>query len=389
MTNSFDQVLNRQNTQSVKWDFNKAVYGTDDVLPMWVADMDFKPPQKVLDVLSERIQHGIFGYTSPTTDTYKSVCRWLHKRHGFSVDASSLIYSPGIVFAISMAVQAFTNEGEQIVIQPPVYTPFFNMIQQNNRKLVENPLILENGQYKMDFADLEEKFAQGAKMMILCSPHNPAGRVWTKQELQKVADLCVQYNVILLSDEIHSDLVYKPNKHIPIASLSEETANLTITCVAPSKTFNLAGLQASVIVIPNKSLRLKYQETQRKQGAGGLNTFGIIALQAAYNYGEEWLEELLPYLKENINTVHEFIQKEIPDIELIYPEGTYLAWIDCRRTGFSDEELKERLLHKGHLALEPGPKYGTQGEGFVRMNLGCSKETVLEGLKRLKIALSK
>ncbi|MCF2132579.1 pyridoxal phosphate-dependent aminotransferase, partial [Strepomyces sp. STD 3.1] len=352
-------------------------------------DMDFKPPQKVLDVLSERIQHGIFGYTSPTTDTYKSVCKWLHKRHGFSVDASSIIYSPGIVFAISMAVQAFTNEGEQIVIQPPVYTPFFNMIQQNNRKLVESPLILENGQYKMDFADLEEKFAQGAKMMILCSPHNPAGRVWTKQELQKVADLCVQYNVILLSDEIHSDLVYKPNKHIPIASLSEETANLTITCVAPSKTFNLAGLQASVIVIPNKSLRLKYQETQRRQGAGGLNTFGIIALQAAYNYGEEWLEELLPYLKENINTVHEFIQKEIPDIELIYPEGTYLAWIDCRETGFSDEELKERLLHKGHLALEAGPKYGTQGEGFVRVNLGCSKETVLEGLKRLKIALSK
>ena len=388
-TYSFDQLINRTGTQSVKWDKTDLVFGAKDVLPFWVADMDFQAPPNVLQTINERVKHGIFGYTSPTESTANALSSWVEKKHQWTIDHEWITYSPGVVFALSMAIQAFTEPGDSILIQPPVYTPFFNMIKVNDREVVENPLKLAGDKYEIDFADLEQKFAEGVKLMILCSPHNPVGRVWTKEELKKLADLCEKYNVLIVSDEIHSDLIYQPYKHIPISMVSEDAANRTITCMAPSKTFNIPGLQASAIIIPNEKLRTQYAQQQQKQGFSNLNTFGIIGLEAAYSEGEEWLEALLVYLKKNVDLVTRFISENLPELRVVQPEGTYLLWIDCNKLHLSEEELHERLLEKGKIAVEKGEKYSsTYGKGFIRLNIGCSHEQLQEGLNRLKVALT-
>ncbi|PLR92665.1 MalY/PatB family protein [Bacillus sp. T33-2] len=384
----FHKAVSRVNTASVKWEMTRELFGSRDVLPMWVADMDFLPPQAVKEAISSRMEHGIYGYTFVPPSVAKAVQAWLASRHGWDVRSSWLLYSPGVVPSISTAILAYTNPGDKVLLQSPVYTPFFNMIEKNGRVVVNSQLKLENGRYVVDFEDFEQKLRQGVKLFLLCNPHNPGGAVWTIEELTKIGELCLKYGCLILSDEIHSDLIFKPHRHVPIASIKEEFKNITITCIAPSKTFNLAGLQASAVIIPDSTLHAAFKAQQQKQGIFTLNTFGIVGMEAAYLYGEDWLDQLLDYLQQNVAIADHFIREKLPGIEPMVPEGTYLLWLDCRKLGLTDEEIKERLLKKGKLALEPGPKYGPGGEGFVRMNLGCPQETLLEGLERLKKAFS-
>lgn len=384
----FNEKINRLNTSSVKWELTKEIFGEEELWPMWVADMDFKPPQAVLDEIKQRVDHGIFGYTFVPKSTYQSIQEWLKKRHGWEISLSSLLYTNGVVQAISTAIQSFTSPVDKILIQTPVYNPFFEMIERNGRAIVHSPLQLVNGRYEIDFTSIENELMNGCKLFLLCSPHNPAGRVWTKEELIKLGNLCLKYQCLILSDEIHSDIVYKDYKHYPIASLSPEFSNQTITCIAPSKTFNLAGLQASVVIIENEELRNQFSETQKMQGFSSLNTFGIIGMEAAYREGEEWLEQLIDYIGENKNYTMEFLKKHLPEIKCVKPEGTYLLWFDCRALSIDDNQLHELFIQKGKLALEPGIKYGPGGEGFMRMNIACPREVLIEGLTRLKRAIS-
>jgi cysteine-S-conjugate beta-lyase len=385
---NFDKVIDRSKSSSVKWDSTKNVFGTDDVLPMWVADMDFHPPEEVIDAIRDRIDHGVFGYTFVPFSVTEAIQDWMKNRHDCEFKKSSIVFSEGVVPSISSAIRAYTEKGDRVLVHSPVYTPFFNMVKNNDRTLVTSNLIYENDRYELDFEDFEAKLKDGVKMFILCNPHNPGGRVWTRDELERIGDLCLKYDCLIVSDEIHSDLVFKPNVHIPIASIKEEFKEITTTFIAPSKTFNLAGIQASAAIIPNKELKAKFKEVQQQQGFFTLNTFAIAGMEAAYRKGEEWLEELLTYLDENMQLATQYINENLPALKPMKADATYLLWIDCRELGLSDEELKEKLLYKGKLALEPGTKYGEGGEGFVRMNLACPRETLNEGLKRLSIALS-
>lgn len=384
---NFDETIDRKNTRSLKWDGMEKLFGKEDLLPMWVADMDFRPPQEVIDALRDRVDHGIFGYTIVTDSLAEAICEWTKTRHDWNVNPEWLLYSPGVIPSVHTAIQAFTEPGDKILIQSPVYTPFFNMIKSNSREVANSPLVLKNGRYEVDFEDFERKLGSGVKMFLLSSPHNPAGRVWEKDVLLKMAELCKKYNVLIASDEIHADLVAGPYQHVPVASLDESFADITITFMAPTKTFNLAGVQASFMVVPNKSIRTKLQAVQASDGFSMLNTFGAIAMEAAYRHGNAWLDEALKYIRSNIEYVKEEISTHLPELEVIDPEGTYLIWIDCRKLGLSDAELKKRLLEKGKLALNFGNAYGPGGEGFVRMNVACPKSTVIEGMKRLRASL--
>lgn len=386
----FDQVINRKKTDSVKWDYTKRIFGVEDVLPMWVADMDFQAPEEVIDALHTRVDHGIFGYTMPGSKMEDAVTNWLKSRHSWEIDPKTITYSPGIVTAISMAIHAFTTSEDKIVVQPPVYYPFFEIAQKHKREVLYNQLLLnENFRYEIDFIDLEEKLSdERTKLFILCNPHNPSGRVWSKEELTKIGDLCIKHNVLIISDDIHSDLLLFGNQYTPIASIRKNIANQTITCIAPSKTFNLAGLQASILLIPNDSLKRRYNEVQQLFGVMGINTLGADAMQAAYEQGSNWLDELIQYLQENVLLIEEYLMNHLPQVKIMRPESTYLVWIDVRSLNKSDKELQELLLNKGKLALHIGSKFGENGEGFLRMNIACPKETLLDGLNRLKIALT-
>lgn len=384
----FEEVINRKGSSSVKWDLTKTVFGRDDVLPMWVADMDFLPPEAVLEALGNRLKHGIFGYTFVGDETAASIKEWVQKRHGWDIETTWLQYSPGVVPAISTIIQALTVPGDKVLVQSPVYTPFFSLVEDNDREIVNARLHYHEGRYSIDFHAFEESLKTGVKLFLLCNPHNPSGRVWKKEELVKMAELCHKYNVLIVSDEIHSDLVYKHHTHIPLASLDETFRDMTITCIAPSKTFNLAGLQASAMITPNAEIREKIAGIHKKQGFFTLNTLGIIGMETAYRHGEQWLDEILDYLLENVNVTKEFIEEHLPELQVVEAEGTYLLWIDCTKLNLSDDELKNRLLDKGKLALEPGTKYGPGGEGFVRMNIACPRETLMDGLERLRTALS-
>ncbi|QCJ43939.1 putative C-S lyase [Bacillus sp. S3] len=383
----FNEKIDRLKTSSVKWELTKDIFGEADLWPMWVADMDFKPPQAVIDAIKSRVDHGIFGYTFVPPSTAGAITDWLQKRHQWEVSPTWLLYCSGVVQAISAAIQSFTAEGDRILLQAPVYTPFFDMIKKNNRIVVNSPLILVNEKYEIDFASFEQELQQGCKLFLLCSPHNPGGRVWGRDELLKIGELCLKYNCLILSDEIHSDIIFREFKHIPIASLSSELYERVITLVAPSKTFNLAGLQASAVIIKNEDLRNQFLGTLTRQGIFSLNTFGIIGMEAAYREGEPWLEQLIDYLQGNKDNVLDYLHDHLPEITCVQSEGTYLLWLDCRKLNISDAELHQLLIEKGKLALEPGTKYGPGGEGFVRMNIACPREDVIEGLNRLKKAL--
>ncbi|MBT2575607.1 pyridoxal phosphate-dependent aminotransferase [Bacillus sp. ISL-51] len=386
---NFDLRENRLGTKSVKWDKAEALFGVSDALPMWVADMDFRAPEAITEALKERLDHGIFGYTSPDTNTKEAVASWFETRHGFRPDPLSITFSPGVVTAISMAIQAFTEPGDPVLIQSPVYTPFYQMTKENERQVLHNPLREENGIYHMDFEDLEKKLSDpGVKLMILCNPHNPSGRSWSRDELLQLGTLCAAHDVTVVSDEIHSDLMLYGRKHTPFASLSEEFARISITCAAPSKTFNIAGIQASAIIIPDRYKRATFSSVMHRNGISDLNAFAVAAIEAAYTKGGPWLDALLPYLERNIDMVQTFLRDELPQVRMMKPDASYLIWMDFSRCGLSDAELKERMLKKGKIILEPGTKYGPGGEGFMRLNVGCSAATVKEGLSRIKAALA-
>ncbi|MFS0559585.1 PatB family C-S lyase [Terribacillus sp. 179-K 1B1 HS] len=383
---NFEIIHDRRNSRSVKWDNLKALYGAEDVLPMWVADMDFQSPQAVIEALKNRAEHGIYGYTITDATVSKVVSDWVEKRHGWRVKPSWLLYSPGVVTSLHMAIQTFTEPGDQVVIQTPVYAPFYNVVKAHDRKLVENPLIAENGTYRMDFRQLESCFRAGAKAMILCNPHNPVGRVWTKEELGQLANLCQTYDVLLLSDEIHADLIHEGHQHIPIACLSEDMSKRTITFLSPSKTFNLAGLQASYAIVEQEDKRKQLQETFSKQGFHMLNTMAVAAMEAAYMDGEEWLKGLLDILAVNKKLAEDALADN-PLIQLAPLEGTYLMWLDCRNMNLEQKELMDFFAKKAKLGFNDGIQFGEAGAGFVRMNIACPPETMRDALKRLMNSL--
>lgn len=380
---NFDLIHNRKQTRSVKWDTADELFQSTDVLPMWVADMDFKAPQPVIDAIVKRAEHGIFGYTIIDDDVKASIVNWIEKRHQWHIEPNFLSFSPGVVTSLHMAVKTFTEPNDRILIQTPVYTPFYKVIEQHDRFVVKNPLVQKDNYYTIDFADFEEKLKTGVKAFILCSPHNPVGRVWRKEELQEMARLCLKHDVLIIADEIHADLVYPGYQHIPIASLSDEIAEQTITCMAPSKTFNLAGLQGSYVITTDKEKRTKLEEQFNRQGHSGLNTLANTALEAAYNHGEAWLDELMDILQENCNYVTNMFKEHANELTVIQPEGTYLLWIDCSALELDSDALKKFMSEQARVGLNAGISYGDEGKLFMRMNIACPKATVEEGVKRI------
>ena len=389
MATDFDKVINRKGTHSLKYDFATVRGKKADILPLWVADMDFQAPKAVRERLFEIVEHGIFGYSDTLEDYFRAVKSWYKRRFDWEIESDWIIKTPGIVFALAMAVKAYTEPGESVLMLQPVYYPFREVIEDNGRKLIGSPLKLEDGHYTIDFEDMEKKIRENAvKLLFFCSPHNPVGRVWKREELEKVAALCLKYHVTLVSDEIHSDIVYKGHKHQMMASISEEIADITVTCTAPSKTFNVAGLQLSNIIISNPKLREKFKHEVMQAGYSQPNLMGMEACQAAYENGEEWLEELLVYLQGNVDFVRDYLKQEIPKIRLIEPEGTYLLWLDCRELGLSVEELEHLVVDKANLWLAPGFIFGAVGEGFERINIACPRQTLRQAMDQLRDALN-
>lgn len=374
MTYNFDEIIDRKNSNSIKYDFAAERGKPEDILPLWVADMDFRTPSPVIEALVKAAQHGIFGYSDTKEEYFWSVYNWYNTRFNWSVKREWLVKTPGVVYAIATAIRALTDEGDAVMIQQPVYYPFSDLILANQRKLINNPLIYKNGKYYMDFEDFEEKIIKHkVKIFILCSPHNPVGRVWTNEELTRVGDLCIKHNVMVISDEIHGDFTYKGIKHFVFADLKPEYLNNSIICTAPSKTFNLAGLQVSNIFIPNRDIRRKFKEEMKRTGYSQLNTLGLVACQAAYEHGAPWLEELKEYLEGNLEFIRNFLAERLPQIKIVEPEGTYLVWLDCRALNLSEEELEDLIVNKAKLWLDGGTMFGREGEGFQRINIACPR----------------
>lgn len=385
----FDAVVDRTNTDSLKFDFAVQRGKPKDILPLWVADMDFKTSSLVLDEIQKRVAHGIFGYTESGDAYFEAVAGWMKKRHELDIEKEWLVKTPGIVFAIAMAVKAFTEEGDAVLIQQPVYYPFSEVIADNKRKVISNDLVIgEDGRYRIDFEDFEQKIKENhIKLFLLCSPHNPVGRVWTREELTRIAEICIAHDVLIVSDEIHEDFTYQGYKHIPTLNIDERLKERTITCTSPGKTFNLAGLQVSNILIPSAKLRRAFGKQIDAAGYSQLSTIGITACEAAYRYGEEWFEALKVYLEANLSFVREYLQKELPQVKLVEPEGTYLVWLDFRGLGLPENELENLIVHKAGLWLDSGAIFGTVGEGFERVNIATSRSILEKALQRIKTAV--
>ena len=402
MRHDFRQEIDRRGTHSIKWEFMQdeedplrlkptdAFFGENRILPLWVADMDFASPRPVVEALIERATHGIYGYTGKTDSYCEAVVNWMRKRHGWEIAPEWICTTPGVVPALNMLVRAFVAPGERVLIQPPVYYPFFGAIENNGAEMVVNPLVYENGRYRMDFGDLEEKARDPrVRLAILCSPHNPVGRVWTADELTRFGEICLKNDVLIVSDEIHGDLIYRGNKFVPLASLGEAFAQNAITCTAPSKTFNLAGLHTSNIIISNPELRGRFEKTLQSNGLFGINAFGVVAVEAAYNHGEEWLAQALDYLEGNLRYLEDYVSGRIPQVTVIRPEGTYLVWIDCRRLGLDKDGLKRLMLKEARVYLDEGFLFGPEGEGFERINIACPRSILVEALERIGNAIAR
>ena len=387
MKYNFNEIVNRENTASVKYDLRKQIFGNENVIPMWVADMDFRTPDFIIDAVKERAEHEVFGYSFRPKSYFESIINWVKRRHQWKIKEEWISFSPGIVPAVNMAVLAYTNPGDKIIVQPPVYFPFFSAIQNNKREQVENPLKLVNGRYQMDFDDLEKKLPD-TKMLILSNPHNPGGSVWRKDELQKLGELCIKHNVLVLADEIHSDLVFKGNKYIPLASISEEIAQNTVTFIAPSKTFNMAGLATSSVIVSNKELKEQYDQMLDTIHVGMGNIFGTAASEAAYNKGDQWLDQLLDYLTENINFLESYLNNNIPQIKMIRPEGTYLVWLDCSELDLKGKDIKDFMIEDAKIGLNDGRMFGAGGDGFMRINVACPMQVLEKALTQLKKAIN-
>lgn len=384
----FDQVVDRRNTDCIKWDGVLEVFGREDVLPMWVADMDFRPPETVIKAVMERAAHGVYGYEKKPCSFTDAVLNWYQTRQGWEIDPAWLIHTPGVVAGLTLSVLALTEPGEPVVIQPPVYPPFYGVLKSNGRTVVENPLVEVDGKYVMNVGELEDIFRSGVKTMLLCSPHNPVSRVWSRAELEKLGELVLRYGVTVINDEIWSDLVFPGAKHIPFATLSPEIARQTLTFNAPSKTFNIAGLHISNGIIPNQEYREKVCGLMERLHMCSVNFFGMVAAEAAYNTGSQWLDSLLDYLEENARCVRKELGRIAPQISIAQSEGTFVLWLDCRELGIPLEELNQFFVQEAGIAFNEGSSFGPVGLGFQRMNIGCPRSLIKEALSRLERALS-
>ena len=386
---NFDEVIERRGTSCLKYDFAVSRGLPEDVLPFWVADMDFRTPGPVIEELTRRSRHGIFGYTDVEEDYRSVLSAWFRSRHDWEPDMEAMVITPGVVFAICTAIRALTKAGDAVLLCPPVYYPFSASILENRRKLVESPLVLREGKqgkpvYEIDFEDFENKIREHqVKLFLLCSPHNPVGRVWRREELARIGEICRRHQVVVVADEIHQDFVREGFHHTVFASLSPEIDDLTITCTSPSKTFNLAGLQISHVFIRNVKLRQRFRRELSAAGYSQPNALGLFAARAAYRHGEPWLKELLVYLEANLERTRAFLEEHLPLVRLVEPEGTYLLWLDFSRYGFTDKELDDIIIHQGKLWLDSGAIFGTGGQGFQRINIACPWTTLQEGLARL------
>lgn len=388
MNYNFETLVDRSNNFSAKWSEMDKKYGSNDLLPMWVADMDFKAAPCIIDAMREKLEQGIYGYTTRPDSYNESIVNWAARRYGWEIKSDWLIFSPGVIPSISLIIQEMTDKNDKIMIQEPVYSPFNSVVKENGRELVISPLIkLEDGNYIMDYEDIESKI-KDVKMFILCNPHNPVGRVWTKEELQKLGDICLKNNVKVISDEIHSDIIFKGHKHVPFASISEEFAQNSITCMAPTKTFNIAGLQMSQVILPNEDDYKILDAAFARLDIRRNNAFSLVATQAAYNHGEEWLNEFLEYIEGNMDFAIKYIEENMPSLKVKKPEGTYLLWVDFSETGLSDEEVAKVLVEKGKVALNSGVAFGFGGKGYQRINLACPRSMVEDGLARIKKAIT-
>jgi len=381
MSYDFDTLIDRRGTNSLKYDFALERGKPEGLLPMWVADMDFSTPPEVLSDIQKTVSRGIFGYTEPKDDYYAAVANWFGSRFGYHVTQNEIIKTPGIVFALTQAVRALTEPNEAVMIQTPVYYPFFEVVRANDRRLVTNPLVYVDGRYSIDFEDFERKIADhSVKLFILCSPHNPVGRVWTQGELERLNGICVKRGVIVVSDEIHCDFVWSKHTHTCFGRLNENA----IIATAPSKTFSISGLQASNLFVRNADLRDRLKTEISRSGYSQLNTLGLVACQSAYAKGKAWLEALQAYLLENIRITREFLTTRMPKIRLVEPEGTYLLWLDFSRFGLTQNELDRRITEGAKLWLSSGTIFGADGQGFQRINIACPKATLIDALGRLE-----
>jgi cystathionine beta-lyase len=395
MKYDFDRVIDRRNTDCAKWDSVREVFGSSDILPMWVADMDFPIARPITEALRERIEHEVYGYTRPSASLCEAVVNRMWQRYHWKIEPEWIVFTPGVVPALNVTVRAFTRPGDEVILQSPVYYPFWAAVTNSGCRVASNELKLINGHYEIDFADLASKFGlreemmpspSRVRLMILCSPHNPVARVWTREELTRVGEIVLKNDAIVVSDEVHCELLFKGNRHTPFASISEEFAQHSLVCMAASKTFNLAGLVASTIIIPNRKLRDAFA-TARAGILPRPNALALVALEAAYRYGDEWLEHLLDYLQGNLEFLMSYCQERIPRIKVIKPEGTYLVWLDCRELGLEPLKLRAFMREKARVGLEDGHIFGTNGTGFQRMNIACPRATLEEALKRIEGAV--
>lgn len=386
----FDSVIERKNTDCLKYDFAKRRGRPEGVLPLWVADMDFRTSEKILDAIEARVRHGIFGYTESRESYFEAVAGWMRKKHGWEVQESWLVKTPGVVFALAMAVKAYSGAGDAVLIQQPVYYPFTEVIEDNGRKAVSSDLVLgEDGKYYIDFEDFERRIVENhVPLFLLCSPHNPVSRVWTEEELTRIGEICLKHNVIIVSDEIHEDFVFGERRHYVFANLKKEFADISVTCTSPAKTFNLAGLQVSNIFIPNGNLRRQFRKQIAAAGYSQLNAIGLTACEAAYRYGGQWYEAMMKYVGANIEFMKNYIKRELPMLKMTEPEGTYLVWVDFRALGLSEGELEELIVKKANLWLDSGAIFGKVGEGFERFNVACPRSILEQALEQLRAAIS-
>lgn len=384
----FDRIIDRKGTRSLKYDFAVRRGMPEDILPLWVADMDFRTSSYIEDALTERVQHGIFGYSDVQTPYFEIVRDWMKRHHKWEIQEQWLVKTPGVVFAIAMAVKAYTEPGDCVLLQPPVYYPFSEVIKDNGRTVVNNVLYLgDDNRYHIDFDDFEKKIVENrVKLFFLCNPHNPVGRVWSREELTRLGDLCVKHHVIVISDEIHHDFIFQ-GEHVVFAGLKKEYEEISITCTSPSKTFNLAGMVLSNIFIPNHALRHQFYRQMDAAGISQLGVMGLVACEAAYRDGEEWYQAMRAYVADNIAFTRKYVEENIYGVRMIEHEGTYLVWLDCRGTGLSAEELDERIIHQAKLWLDSGKIFGECGRGFQRVNVACPRSVLAEALERLKNAL--
>lgn len=382
---NFDEVINRKGTDCLKYDFAKRRGMPEDVLPLWVADMDFRTSSYVEDALIERTRHGIFGYSESQEAYFDAVAGWMERHHHWQVKPEWLIKTPGVVFALAMAVKAFTEEGDSVLIQQPVYYPFSEVIEDNQRVVVSNDLYLgDDNRYHIDFADFEKKILDyNIKLFLLCNPHNPSGRVFTREELTKIGDICLKHGVLVVSDEIHHDFVFQ-GEHTVFASLKKEYEDISVICTAPSKTFNLASMLISNIFIPNRQLKHRFRREVDAAGISQLSALGLVATQAAYEHGDEWYEKMLAYVKENISYVKNYVRENLPGVKVIDGEGTYLVWLNFNGTGIGPEELDRRIIHEAKLWLDSGRIFGATGEGFQRINVAAPRQIITECLERIR-----